>query len=197
LEIKDRTGGRKIKSLRGVEESIRRYFGDRLITPDDVKGDYGSLREAIVHRGWPTLGEIRGKVMFVLLNKKGRHTQTYTRNYTSLDGRVMFAKAAEDQLDLPWAVLTNFGATRTEAIHKALAQGFLVVTTACRAGMADEACVARREAAMRNGVQIIKDDFPAKVPDRDTWFEFPDGNPVQCNPMTAPGCRHADLEPAS
>jgi hypothetical protein len=188
IEVKDVTGGRKIKNLRRIENAIRRHLGGRLITPDDVKGSYSSLREAIAHRGWPLLGEVRGKMMFVLLNKKGRHTRNYTRNYTSLDGRLMFAKAAADQLDMPWAVLTHLSATHAEAIRKALDKGFIVVATACRAGMQDDECFARRDAAIRNGAHIIKDDFPAKLQDRGYWLTFPADNPVQCNLVTAPDC---------
>jgi hypothetical protein len=195
IEVKDVTGGRKIKNLRRIENAIRRHVGDRLITPDDVKGGYGSLREAVVRRGWPSLGEVRGKMMFVLLNKKGRHTRNYTRNYTSLDGRLMFAKAAADQLDMPWAVLTHLSATRAKAMQEALEKGFIVVATACRAGMQDEECFARRDAAIHHGAHIIKDDFPAKRPDRDYWLEFPNENPIQCNPVTAPDCHFLPSQP--
>jgi hypothetical protein len=197
LEVKDIAGGRQIKNLRRIEAAIRRYVGDRLLTPDAVKGTYGSLREAVAHGGWPRLGEVRGKVLFVLLNPKGRHTRNYTRNYTSLDGRVMFAKAAADQLDMPWAALTHLDATRADAIRSALAKGLLVVTTACRAGMRDARCFERRDAAIRNGAHIIKDDFPARVQDRDYWLAFPEGKAVRCNPVTAPDCRHADVEASS
>jgi hypothetical protein len=197
IEVKDVTGGRKIKSLHRIEDAIRRHLGDRLIMPDDIKGSYASLREALLQRGWPTLREVQGKVMFVLLNKKSRHTRNYTRNYTSLDGRVMFAKAADDQLAMPWAALTHLSATRAEAIRSALDQGFIVVATACRAGMQDKVCFERREAAIHNGAHIIKDDFPAKVQERAYWLEFPNGNSVQCNPVTAPGCHDKDRGHAS
>jgi hypothetical protein len=100
-----------------------------------------------------------------------------------------------DQLDMPWAVLTHLSATRAEAMREALDKGFIVVATACRAGMQDAECFARRDAAIHHGAHIIKDDFPAKLQDRDYWLEFPDANPVQCNPVTAPDCQFLPLHP--
>src|SRR6185295_10023709 len=34
------------------------------LSPDAVQGNAATLREAIVTRGWPTLGEARGKFIF-------------------------------------------------------------------------------------------------------------------------------------
>ena len=188
IEVKDITGGEKIENLSHLEAVIRSYLGDRLITPDDVKGDFASLREAIERRGWPLLDDVRGKVMFVLLNTKNRHAQAYTRGYTSLDKRLMFAKAADDQLDMPWAVITHTSATEVKKIHRELADGFIVISTACLAGMQNETCLRRREAAIANGVQIIKDDYPARTKQRDYRLTLPGANTVRCNPVTAPGC---------
>lgn len=196
IEVKNVMGASST-IFRRIEDAIRSSVGDRLITPDAVKGRYDSLREAIARRGWPTLGEVRGRVMFVLLNKKHRYTRAYTHDYTSLDGRVMFAKAASDQLEMPWAVVAHITATRADAIRRALRQGVMVITTACRAGMQDDECFRRRDAAIRNGAHIVKDDFPAPVNDRDYWLEFPEGIPARCNPVTAPDCPHANVEAAA
>lgn len=186
IEVKDRAGGGKIQNLSRLEAVIRTYLGDRLITPDAVKGDFASLRKAIELRGWPRLHDVRGKVMFVLLNTHNRHAQTYTRGYTSLDNRLMFAKAADDQLDMPWAVITHETATDAEKIQRALANRLIVISTACLAGMQDETCRRRRQAALTNGAHIIKDDYPVRPEHRDYWLMFPDDLTVRCNPVTAP-----------
>ena len=39
-----------------------------IVTPDDVRGDFPTLGEAVQKNGWPELGEIRGKVLFTLDN---------------------------------------------------------------------------------------------------------------------------------
>jgi hypothetical protein len=186
IEVKDITGGKKIRNLSHIEATIRTYLGDRLITPDDVKGSFASLREAIEQRGWPRLQDVRGKVMFVLLNTNNRHAQTYTRDYTSLDNRLMFAKAADDQLEKPWAVITHETATDVKKIRRVLANRFIVISTACLAGMQDDKCLRRRDAALTNGVHIIKDDYPVRPEHRDYWLTFPGDLDVRCNPVTAP-----------
>lgn len=186
IEVKDRTGGEPIKNLSHLEATIRTYLGDRLITPDAIKGHFASLRQAIEQRGWPLLHEVRGKVMFVLLNTHNRHAQSYTRDYTNLDNRLMFAKAADDQLEKPWAVITHETATNAKKIRQALRNRFIVISTACRAGMEGDKCLRRREAALTNGAHIIKDDYPVRREDRDYWLVFPGGLAMRCNPVTAP-----------
>lgn len=186
IDVKDRTGGKRIKNLSHLEAVIRAYLGDRLITPDVVKGHFASLREAIDQQGWPLLHEVRGKVMFILLNTHNRHARSYTRNYTNLDNRLMFAKAADDQLDQPWAVITHESATHAKKIHRALLNRFMVISTACLAAMPDDTCVRRREAALTNGAHIIKDDYPVRLETRDYWLAFPGDLAMRCNPVTAP-----------
>lgn len=40
--------------------------------------------------------------------------------------------------------------------------------------------------AIDAGIHMLKDDFPAPVPEREYWLELADGNPARCNPVTAP-----------
>ncbi len=37
-----------------------------MITPDDVRGKYSSLKEAVLKQGWPELDRVKGKFLFVL-----------------------------------------------------------------------------------------------------------------------------------
>ena len=58
-------------ALDALDAEIRSVFpADRLITPDDVRGARPTLEEAVLEDGWPTLGESRGKVMFLLDNER-------------------------------------------------------------------------------------------------------------------------------
>jgi hypothetical protein len=42
---------------------------------------------------------------------------------------------------------------------------------------------------------MLKDDFPAAVPNKAYWMDLPDGNPARCNPVTAPpDCNSVALE---
>src|SRR5688500_2732309 len=55
-----------VASLGRLDALVRRVFGKRLLTPDDVRGKYKTLREAIIDRGWPSLKTSRGKIVVAL-----------------------------------------------------------------------------------------------------------------------------------
>src|SRR4029077_12775314 len=48
----------------------------QLITPDDVRGDYPTLKDAVLDRGWPRLGQARGKLFFVI-DEPPHHIMAY------------------------------------------------------------------------------------------------------------------------
>jgi hypothetical protein len=53
--------------LEKIEEEIKQNWPDeKLITPDDVRGEAASLSEAVTTNGWPLLEESRGKAIFIL-----------------------------------------------------------------------------------------------------------------------------------
>jgi len=50
-----------------LDAEIRSVFApEGLITPDDVRGPYATLNEAVLAGNWPTLKSARGKVMFLM-----------------------------------------------------------------------------------------------------------------------------------
>src|SRR6185295_7483666 len=62
-------------SLDRLDDAVRAAFSpEQLITPDDVRGDAPTLREAIMGTGWPTLAKSRGKFVVVLNRIKLRRT---------------------------------------------------------------------------------------------------------------------------
>jgi hypothetical protein len=47
-----------------VDDEIWQVFErSQVITPDDVRGDYSTLNDAVMNSGWPTLAESRGKIL--------------------------------------------------------------------------------------------------------------------------------------
>lgn len=189
MEIKDDTGGLSLTSdeqLLVIDDVVTGVFGsEQLITPDDVQGEYPTLRARLVAEGWPTLGELRGRVLVTILDTD-EPAEIYTDGYTTLAGRPMFVRADADQLELPWAAIAKLGAGDAEAIAAAHAGNLLIATNVCGADESDDDCFAQRQQAMDAGIHMLKDDFPAPVPERDYWLEFADGNPARCNPVTAP-----------
>ncbi|WP_170136395.1 phosphatidylinositol-specific phospholipase C domain-containing protein [Nannocystis exedens] len=198
VEIKDSTGGLPIgaSDLDALDDAIREVLPpEQLFTPDDLQAGHPSVRAALEAEGWPTLAQLRGQILLVLLNVEEGHADDYTAGYTSLAGRAMFARATPGQFSAPWAALAKLGIDDDEAIAQAHAANLLIATNVCGAGEDDAACEAKAEAAKAAGIHMLKDDFPAPVDGMRYFLDFPDGNPARCNPVTAPpACTSEALE---
>lgn len=159
----------------------------RIVTPDDVKGDAPSIREAITTTGWPTLGEGRAKIL-LFMDNSSEFRDHYSRGGKDLDGRLMFA-ASDFGVERPYdaVFVLNNPLTEASSIAGALAGGFLVRTRAD--GDNEEALAGdttKRDAALESGAQIISTDYPAPVMGVDYVVEIPGGAPSRCSPVTAP-----------
>ena len=76
--------------LEKIETEICQWWPrDKTITPDDVKGDAASLREAVTTNGWPLLDDSRGKAMFILL-AEDEVREAYVDAHPGLNGSLMF-----------------------------------------------------------------------------------------------------------
>ena len=84
-------------SLLLIEQEIETVFPEQLLTPALVKGDYGSVREALDSEGWPTLGEIPWPHDVHIILNNGEHTGPYTNDFTSLENRILFPRASSSQ----------------------------------------------------------------------------------------------------
>ena len=178
------------------DEILSVWPRDRIFTPDDLIADdgYSSLIEAVLDRGWPLMGTVRGRIMFVLWDSSPLRDE-YIAGDPTLAGRVMFTRGG---LDKPWGGFTNFDDPIGDgaAIDEAVTAGLIVRTRA------DADCIeayledtSRQEAALASGAQIITTDFPAPPKYSDYWFDLPDGIPSRCNPLIAPGfCESRDIE---
>ncbi|MBZ5710504.1 phosphatidylinositol-specific phospholipase C domain-containing protein [Nannocystis pusilla] len=189
IEIKDSTGGLPIGAgdLDAIDDVIREALPpEQLFTPDDLRGAHADVRAALEAEGWPTLAQVRGQVLVVLLNVEDGHAQEYTDGFTSLDGRAMFARATPNQFTAGWAAIAKLGIGEAEALAQAHAARMLIATNVCGAGDDDGECTERMAAAKAAGIHMLKDDFPAAVDGMTYWLDFPDGNPARCNPVTAP-----------
>jgi hypothetical protein len=177
-----------------LDAEIRAVFAPRLlITPDDVRGHLPTLAQAVARRGWPTLGDARGRVMFVLADAAS-HRAAYSRGGTSLAGRVMFVDAAPgSRLGGVRVVADPVG--REAEIRGMVATGWLVLTAADHDGVeAREGDTTRLQAALHSGAQVITTDFPTPAPSGYV-VTIPTGTPSRCDPVTAPsGCTPSDIE---
>ena len=81
-----------------LDAEIRSVFSsEELITPDDVRGGYSTLNEAVIHDNWPTLKSARGKVIFLMDQRPVG--PVYLAGHPSLRGRVLFTNSNPGQPD--------------------------------------------------------------------------------------------------
>jgi hypothetical protein len=178
-----------------IEDEILGVFPrERVFMPDDLRRGHVDLPAAIAADGWPTLGVLRGKVIFALLNRHG-HRDDYLDGAPALEGRVMFvAAASRDEPSAAFFKIDNAQA-EGERIRGLVEAGFVVTSNVDSADASDEENAARLEASMAAGVHFGSTDFPAPVADRAYWFEMADGTPARCNPIfVTEGCTAEDVE---
>jgi hypothetical protein len=165
--------------LDAVDAEIRSVIGDRLITPDEVRGDAADLRTAVTTRGWPSVADSRGRFL-VFMDNSGPVRETYLDGHPSLAGRAMFTSAGFDQPDGGVLKLNDPTDPRITPLVQA---GFLVRTRA-------DADVVRpstteRDVALASGGQIVHTDFPRAAPQPFTGYTvaFPTRVQARCNPV--------------
>ena len=179
-----------------LDAEIRSVFSaGELITPDDVRGRYATLREAVLKRGWPTLGESRGRFLFAL-DEGQKHDDAYRGGRGTLEGRVLFLNTNEASPDAGYITLNEHAdVPRIVADVKA---GYVVRTRAdadtveARSGDA-----ARRDAALASGAQYVSTDYPHPEPGlTDYQARLPGKAIAVCNPVRAAGkCAGIPIEP--
>jgi hypothetical protein len=186
--------------LDALDAEIRSVFAaDELITPDDVRGSHATLEQAVLDRGWPTLGFARGKVMFLMDNGGGYRTD-YLAGHPNLEGRVLFTNASPGDADAAFVKHNDAnGAANVAEIQDLVARGY-VVRTRADADTIDARLddTTTRDDALASGAQWVSTDYP--VPG--LWLfpstyvaSIPDGDPARCNPVnTGPQCRNDALE---
>jgi hypothetical protein len=162
---------------------LKSGFGaGQIITPDVVRGDSPTLREAVTTRGWPTLEAARGKVLFIL-HDDGKQRDLYTEQHPSLRGRVMFVRSDERRDDGATLVLDDADDPNIPRLAKV---GYFIRTRA-DSGLRTESPgqPARRDAAFASGAHIISTDYPPGQPDAATGYvvEFEKQAPARFSPV--------------
>ncbi|MFM7061992.1 MAG: Ca2+-dependent phosphoinositide-specific phospholipase C [Actinomycetes bacterium] len=172
-----------------LDAEIRSVLGDRLITPDDVRGDQPDLRTAVTTVGWPTVAESRGKFLFFLDN--GDRRTTYLQDHPGLQGRVMFTSSGFGQPD--GALLKVNGPGDGSFIRSLVEQGFMVRTRADDTPSNPSA--AQRDIALASGAQVVHTDFPRGEFQTQGGYgvEFPTRVQARCNPVVPGTCQPAAL----
>jgi hypothetical protein len=172
--------------LDGLDQEIRESIpGDMMLTPDHVRGEYSSLREAIEKRGWPTLERCCGKVFFALDNTDGVKDR-YLEDHESLKDRLMFVSVGPEHPAAGWMKI-NDPLEDFQRIQDCVRRGFIVRTRAdYDTKQARQNDTNQRDRAVESGAQFISTDFP--IPDprwTDYCVQWPDRAVYRRNPLTA------------
>ncbi|GLW67307.1 hypothetical protein Arub01_55500 [Actinomadura rubrobrunea] len=173
-----------------LEDEIRSVFRrDELITPDDVRDDGLTLEESVLRNGWPSLDEVRGKVMF-LMDNAGSYRDRYLEGNPNLEGRLFFTSSEPGQPDAAF-VKRNDAVGAEEEIRSLVRRGYIVRTRAdadtvqARSGDASV-----RDAALASGAQWVSTDYPVPgIADRfgtDYYAALPGFVAARCNPVLTP-----------
>ncbi|MFN3228284.1 MAG: Ca2+-dependent phosphoinositide-specific phospholipase C [Asticcacaulis sp.] len=159
---------------------------DRLITPDDVRGDFPTLNAAIKAGNWPTLEQSRGKIILLMITATGpAATQAYLDGHPSLKGRAAFVRAEADQDHAAFLMYDN-AIVRQAEIQAAVKAGYLVRT---RSDIdTHEAKVndpSRAKAAFESGAQVVSTDYFQLPNPYGTPYvvSLPGGSEYRCTPV--------------
>jgi hypothetical protein len=176
-----------------LDEEIKSVFGenlDKVITPDDVRGNYSTLREAVLAGNWPNLGTARNKVVFIM---QGAAESDYKAGHASLQGRAMFVYASPSSNEAAFVILNSPVSDKAQIMQR-VQQGFIVRTrsdsgtTEARTGDYTD-----MNAAFESGAQIVSTDYYRADPRAGTpgWTDFhvqlPEGGVARINPVSAAG----------
>ena len=187
LELKssDRSAPEVIEA---IENTVKQTWGpNRVLKPSDVQRNYPTLRAGLAAEGWPTLGESRGKVIFVL-HTSGETREVLVNGENGLQNRLLFPDAYGD-LEADYAAYhsINDPIQSYELIEQVVRAGHLVRT---RADVDSEQTVSldytRAEQALLSGAHWISTDYPRPASPDEYGFVIPQGTPSRCHPFMAP-----------
>ena len=188
-------------ALDALDAEIRSVFDESdMVTPDDIRRPGLTLEQSVRERGWPTLREARGQVVFLLDNDPGPIRDAYTAGRPSLEGRVIFTSVPPGSPDSAFVKRNDPLGANTARIQELVEQGYLVRTRSdLPLQTVKSGDTTMLEAALRSGAQVISTDFPAAGMSArygsDYVARLPEGGTARCNPVIAPRrCRDDRLE---
>lgn len=184
------------QELDAVEAEILTVFKrEQILKPDDIRGKFSTLPEALARRGWPCLDAVRGKVLFALDND-GTVRDLYLKDHPALLGRLMFVSAEESEPAAVW-MKVNGPVGGFDRIQKLVRAGFIVRTpTDGDTLQARTNNPTQPERAFASGAQFLSTDYPEPIPAFSNYrVRFDGGIVVRNNPVNGnPALNRRDLE---
>ena len=185
------------KAYDSLEKEILTIFPkQRILTPDDVRGDYKTLDEAVTSTNWPLIDDVRGKLILVL-DEKGQKMDDYVKGHPALKDRLMFVLAAPGSPEAGFMIMND--PIRDQDSIKSLVQaGYLVRTRAdANTEEARNGDYSRFKAALSSGAHFISTDYYLEDTSLGTGFiiRMPNGVIARCNSVfSTQECKDEILE---
>lgn len=140
-----------------MDKEIKAIFGDSLkniITPDDVRGNYTTLNEAVLAGNFPTVAAARGKFIFVMMSAESQ----YLQNHPSLKDRAMFAFSEPGKPEA--AFIKQDEPNDINYIQDLVKKGYIIRTRADLPNTQNRSGdYTQQNAAFNSGAQIISSDY--------------------------------------
>ncbi|WP_288376041.1 phosphatidylinositol-specific phospholipase C1-like protein [Chryseobacterium culicis] len=168
-----------------LDDELKKYLGkDKIITPDDIRGSYKTLNEAVVHKNWPKVKDVKGKFLFVMDNN-GENRDLYVKEHPSLKGRMIFTNSAPGTPESA-VLFMNEPKKNAVAIKDLVRKGYLIRTRADADTMeARSEDYSRFDKAKESGAQIITTDYyyPSKLFKSNYKVSFENNTYERMNPI--------------
>jgi Phosphoinositide phospholipase C, Ca2+-dependent len=171
-----------------LDAEIRSVFpASELIAPDDVRGHYDTLNEAVLAGNWPSLESARGKVIFLMDQRAVG--PVYLAGHPALRGRVLFTNSEPSEPDAAFIERNDGPAADIASLVR---KGYLIrARTDSDTKQARTNDTTMRDAMIASGAQVLSTDYPVNEPAR--WpgnyvVTLPGKAVARCNPVNAPAC---------
>ncbi len=168
---------------------------NQIITPDKVRGKFDSLNKAVTMKGWPSLYQARGRLIFALDNQ-GEERINYLTLHPELKGALMFVSSPPGSPESAFLKI-NDPVANYSAIKNRVNEGYLVRTRAdSDLAEARNNDYSKMQKAFSSGAQYISTDFPESVEGVSSYrVSFPgDVRPGRLNPLFYPAQEANALE---
>jgi hypothetical protein len=142
-----------------LDDEIKSVFGNDLtniLTPDRLRGSLPTLNDVVLQNKWPTLGECRGKIIFIM---EGNAVPFYENGHPSLQGRAMFTYAEPGTPEAAFVILNNAVKDAAE-ITQRVKEGYIVRSRSdANTDEARSGDYSAMNACFSSGAQITSTDY--------------------------------------
>lgn len=176
------------KAFAEMDASIGEILGrDKVVAPDDLRGQHETLEKAALAGAWPTVGQARGKFVFLMIvpGMNLAAFKPYLDGHPNLEGRLAFVQGEPGMAHAAFVMVDN-ALTRGGEIKELVKAGRLVRSRSdIDTYEARQNDTARRDAALASGAQVVSTDYPwAPNIFGNAYAVSPFDGGFRCNPVS-------------